>query len=98
MRQLSEERSLSVNLRALVVEMDSLSAPERVESAAAVFNETTRAASAIQALEYSCLAAAAGLLLAFAIAWRMELARSARSETSDVVASVPFADTTSTRC
>lgn len=93
--RLSEERTLSGNLKALVVEMDSLSAPERVESRLlAVFNEQLVRQVRSKRWKYSGLAAAAGLLLAFAIgvaAWSLQ--GPLRSESSDVVASVPVADT-----
>ncbi len=94
--RLSEERILSVNLRALFVEMDSLSAPERVESRLlAAFNEQLVPQVRSKRWSYLGLAAAAGLLLAFAIgvaAWNLRAPL--RSESSDAVASVPVADTT----
>ena len=74
--RLSEERSLSVNLRALIAEMNSLGAPEQVESRLlAAFNEQRLVPQARpKRWNYLGLAAAAVLLMAFAIgvaAWNL---------------------------
>ncbi len=94
--RLSEERSLSVNLRALVAEMNSLGAPEQVENLLlAVFNEQRLVPQARpQRGNYLGLAAAAVLLMAFAIgvaAWNMRTAL--KFEAGDVVASKPIVNT-----
>ena len=92
--RLSEERSLSVNLRALCAEMNSLGAPERVESfLLAAFNEE-QLARQVRPLRwnYFGLAAAAVLLMAFAIgvaAWNL---RAPFNTQGDVVASKPVVD------
>ena len=94
--RLGEERSLSVDLRALVAEMNSLGAPEQVESSLlAAFNEQRLVPQARpQRWNYFGLAAAAVLLMAFAIgvaAWNLRVPLT--SEANDVIASKPIADT-----
>lgn len=93
--RLSEERSLSTDLRALVAEMNSLGAPERVESLLlAAFNEQRLVPQVRpQRGNYLGLAAAAVLLMAFAIgvaAWNLRAPL--ESGAGDVVASKPTAD------
>jgi hypothetical protein len=94
--RLGEERSLSVNLRALVVEMNSLGAPEQVESLLlATFNEQRPVPQARpKRWNHFGLAAAAVLLMAFAIgvaAWNLRAPL--ESKIDNLVASKPVADT-----
>lgn len=93
--RLSEERSLSVNLRALAVEMNSLGAPGRVESfLLTAFNERQLARQARpKRWNYFGLAAAAVLLMAFVIgvaAWNLKFPST--TQVDDVVASKPVVD------
>lgn len=93
--RLSEERNLSVDLRALVAEMNSLGAPEQVESfLLAAFSEQRLVQARPQRWNYFGLAAAAVLLMAFAIgvaAWNLRAPLA--SEAGAVIASKPIADT-----
>ena len=93
--RLSEERSLSVSLRALVTEMNSLGAPQQTESLLlAAFNEQRLAPQARpKRWNYLGLAAAAVLLMAFAIgvtAWNLRAPL--MFQPSDAVASKPVAN------
>lgn len=68
--RLSEERNLTLQLRALAREMDSVAAPERVESfLLAAFNErlVSRNVPRASRLRYASIAAAAVLLIALGI-------------------------------
>jgi len=94
--RLSEERSLSMDLRALVADMNSLGAPEQVETfLLGAFNEQRLMPQAPpQRWNYLALAAAAVLLVAFAIglaAWNLRAPL--ESVSGDVVASKPIVDT-----
>lgn len=94
--RLSEERSLSMDLRALVAEMNSLHAPEQVESfLLESFNEQRLVLQARpQRWNYLGLSAAAVLLMAFAIGvavWNSRVPL--ESGASDVVAAKPTANT-----
>ncbi len=94
--RLSEERSLSMNLRALVVEMNSLGAPEKVESLVlAAFTEQhlVRQAPRRRGNHFG-LVAAAVLLMAFAIgvaAWNLRAPLG--SKVDEVLAAKQGADT-----
>ena len=93
--RLGEERTLSLNLRALVEEMNLLGAPEKVESLLlAAFNEQQNVRQAPRRRgNYFGLAAAAVLLMAFAIgvaAWNLRAPLEPKVD--EVVASKPNAD------
>jgi hypothetical protein len=69
--RLAEERNLTLQLRALAREMDSVAAPERLESfLLAAFNEQMVSQSAPRAgrLRYASIAAAAVLLISLGVA------------------------------
>ncbi|MDQ3473826.1 MAG: hypothetical protein M3447_08825 [Acidobacteriota bacterium] len=96
--RLGEERSLSMDLRALVVEMNSLGAPEQVKSRllAAFSAQPLVPQVRSKRWNYLGLAAAAILLMAFAIgvaAWNLRAPF--RFPSSNVVASKPVANTPS---
>ena len=93
--RVSEERSLSMDLRALVGEMNSLGAPEKIESLLlAAFKEQQLPLQAPpQRWNYLGLAAAAVLLMAFAIgvaAWNLRAPL--KPQSSVAVTSKPVAD------
>ncbi|HET6671465.1 MAG TPA: hypothetical protein VFH15_14655 [Pyrinomonadaceae bacterium] len=95
--RLSDERSLTASLRALALEMNSASAPERVESfLLAAFNEQQLSWQARpKRWNYLTTAAAAVLLVAFGIgvaAWNLRTPLKPAVE--NVVASAPHVEAT----
>lgn len=82
--RLSEERNLTLQLRALAREMDSVAAPDRVESfLLAAFNEQRVSRNAPRAgrLRYASIAAAAVLLISLGVgltAWNSQFTQQAQ--------------------
>ena len=93
--RLTDERSLTMNLRAFAVDMNSLSAPERVETfLLAAFNEQQLLKQVRpKRWNYFNVAAAAVLLVAFGVgvaAWNLRAP--SKSQVDDVVVSKPIVD------
>lgn len=82
--RISEERNLTLQLRALAREMDSVAAPQRVESfLLAAFNEQLGSRNAPRAsrLSYASIAAAAVLLISLGVgltAWNSQFTQQAQ--------------------
>ena len=93
--RLTEEQSLTMNLRAFAVDMNSVSAPERVETLLlAAFNEQQRLKQVRpKRRNYFKLAAAAVLLAAFGIgvaAWNLRA--SLKTQVDEAVVSQPIVE------